>query len=97
MGVPVRLELNIQTDQQIIGGRFPLSTKYKVGFDKDGTIKALFVDGHLESGFGVDFGGALADEFLSSITSCYYVPNFTGKVRGLKTNRKKKRFFLFFF
>eukprot|EP01091_Cochliopodium_minus_P009731 TRINITY_DN245_c0_g1_i2.p1 TRINITY_DN245_c0_g1~~TRINITY_DN245_c0_g1_i2.p1 ORF type:complete len:960 (-),score=332.45 TRINITY_DN245_c0_g1_i2:1092-3647(-) len=85
-GVPVKIELSINTDQSLIGGRYPLTTNYKIGFDNDGTIKSLSTETHLESGIAIDLGDELAGEFINTITNCYYVPNYTGRVRGLKTN-----------
>ncbi|KAG8124767.1 hypothetical protein E2320_020062, partial [Naja naja] len=48
-GCPVRFILERQDDMLILGGRHPLYGKYKVGFTKDGKIKAvdllIFING----------------------------------------------------
>lgn len=47
---PVRLTLDRSLDMQTTGGRHPCYSKYKVGFDREGKIKAFQCDFCLAGG-----------------------------------------------
>uniref|UniRef100_A0A670YA53 Aldehyde oxidase 1 n=1 Tax=Pseudonaja textilis TaxID=8673 RepID=A0A670YA53_PSETE len=82
-GCPVRFILERQDDMLIVGGRHPLYGKYKVGFMKDGKIKAvdllIFIN-----------GGCTPDESEMYVVlksfNAYDIPNFRSQGWACKTN-----------
>lgn len=87
---PVKLALDMQSQNAIQGGRFSFKSEYKVGFNKNGKITALKVESMVESGFGHDFIGGVSSDFNECLTGTYHIPNFHGVVHALKTNLPQK-------
>ena len=52
--MPVRMVLDRDLDFLMSGQRHPFLTKYKVGVDKEGYIKALDVDMYCNAGYSLD-------------------------------------------
>lgn len=51
---PVRMVLDRDLDFLMSGQRHPFLTKYKVGVDKEGYIKALDIDMYCNAGYSLD-------------------------------------------
>ncbi|EAX94939.1 aldehyde oxidase and xanthine dehydrogenase, putative [Trichomonas vaginalis G3] len=83
---PVRLSLDRQIDMATIGQRHPCETKYKVGFNNDGTIQAVELDIFFDCGWSLDLSIAVTDRALFHSDSSYYIPNLRTRSHLCKTN-----------
>lgn len=73
----------------MVGGRSPIRTKYKVGFNKTGKITALKVDVQIEGGWHPDISAMLARAIEASIKK-YNVGSFDATFTIFKTNNVPK-------
>ena len=78
--------LDRDEDFMIAGWRHPFLTKYKVGFDKDGKLKALYFDMHSNAGWSMDLSFAVMNKALLDAASPYYIPHMHVKGQVCKTN-----------
>ncbi|OHT14122.1 aldehyde oxidase and xanthine dehydrogenase [Tritrichomonas foetus] len=83
---PIRIVLDRATDFEVSGGRHPMICKYKVGFDENGKIDALWADIYADCGWSVDISIAVTDRSLFHIDGAYNIPNFYTTCYLCKTN-----------
>ena len=86
MNRPVRIMLDRDEDIMISGWRHSFLTKYKVGFDKDGKLKALYFDMHSNAGWSMDLSFGVMLKANLDASAPYYIPNVDIKGRVCKTN-----------
>eukprot|EP00794_Sanderia_malayensis_P018317 gene18317-biopygen12264 len=86
VGRPVRIMLDRDEDMLISGTRHPFYASYKVGFNKDGQIKAFEVDLYNNGGWSLDVSLAVLKQGIVNCSNAYFIPNV--RVRGYccKTN-----------
>eukprot|EP00049_Salpingoeca_infusionum_P018412 m.357132 g.357132 ORF g.357132 m.357132 type:complete len:1353 (+) comp17719_c0_seq1:77-4135(+) len=84
---PVRLVIPRQLDMQMSGGRNPFYAKYKIGYTKEGIVKAVDVDLYLNGGYSADLSIAVMSRAVLHIDNSYWFENL--RVRGFScsTNR----------
>jgi xanthine dehydrogenase large subunit len=68
------------------GKRHPWYSKYEAGFDREGRIVALRIDGCSDGGWSADLSQAIRDRYLFHLDNAYYVPNLHFVARIAKTN-----------
>jgi indole-3-acetaldehyde oxidase len=73
----------------MVGGRSPIRTKYKVGFNKTGKITALKVDVRIEGGWHPDISPVLIGQIETTIKK-YNVGSFDATFTIFKTNNIPK-------
>jgi len=86
LGIPVRAQLDRRLDMATTGGRHPMLSRYKVGFNKSGKILALSVDTFADAGYTVDDTFGLLDMMQTMMDSAYFVPNYRTTAAACKTN-----------
>ncbi|KAG0560330.1 hypothetical protein KC19_10G172500 [Ceratodon purpureus] len=86
---PVRISLDRNTDMQMVGGRNPTETSYRVSFTKSGKITALKADILLESGWYADVTNFLP-LLMSGTLKKYNWGTFDVKYTICKTNNVPK-------
>uniref|UniRef100_A0A670XYN9 Aldehyde oxidase 1 n=1 Tax=Pseudonaja textilis TaxID=8673 RepID=A0A670XYN9_PSETE len=85
-GCPVRFILERQDDMLIVGGRHPLYGKYKVGFMKDGKIKAVDLLIFINGGCTPDESEMVIEYVVLKSFNAYDIPNFRSQGWACKTN-----------
>uniref|UniRef100_A0A8C6XX60 Aldehyde oxidase 1 n=1 Tax=Naja naja TaxID=35670 RepID=A0A8C6XX60_NAJNA len=85
-GCPVRFILERQDDMLILGGRHPLYGKYKVGFTKDGKIKAVDLLIFINGGCTPDESEMVIEYVVLKSFNAYDIPNFRSQGWACKTN-----------
>ncbi|AWV88040.1 xanthine dehydrogenase molybdopterin binding subunit [Bradymonas sediminis] len=83
---PVQIVLNRIDDMQMTGKRHPYSADFKLGLNKDGTIKALDFKFYQNSGAAADLSTAVLERSLFHATNIYRVPNARIYAAACKTN-----------
>jgi xanthine dehydrogenase large subunit len=83
---PVKVWLNRDQDMAQTGKRHPWWSSYEAGFDGDGRIVALKVDGVSDGGWSADLSQAIRDRYLFHLDNGYYIPNLHFRGRIAKTN-----------
>jgi len=84
---PVRIVLDRNVDMATSGQRHAFMGKYKVGFNKDGTLKALDVQLFSNAGWCQDLSIPVLHRGLFHIDNVYYIPNIRAFGRACKTNQ----------
>src|SRR5262245_47797930 len=81
-GQPARVRFNRDQDMMITGHRHPFLARFKVGFDRDGVLRALQVQLWSNGGWAQDLSQAVTDRALFHLDNCYYLPavEFRGQV-----------------
>lgn len=72
---PCAIILDRSDDLAWTGKRHPYYSKYKVGFDKDGKIKAFDVSLYANGGYYEDFTVAIMERSVLGICNSYYLEN----------------------
>ncbi|XP_074071454.1 aldehyde oxidase 4-like [Macrotis lagotis] len=85
-GHPIRFILERGDDMLITAGRHPLLTKYKVGFMKNGLIKAVDLQYYINAGCTPDESEMVLDFIVLKSENAYDIPNFRSRGRACKTN-----------
>lgn len=85
-GRPAKFRLDRDDDMIATGKRHDFATSYSVGFDDDGTIKALDVELASRCGFSADLSGAINDRAMFHSDNCYYLDAVRITSHRLKTN-----------
>ena len=75
-GLPVRLALDRETDSIMNGTRHPVTGKFKIHGDKDGTIHAFRVEFYMNIGNSWDCSYPVMELILLSSDGAYNVKNF---------------------
>lgn len=86
LGKTVRIVLTKDDDMIMTGKRNPFENEYKVGYDKNGVIKALEVNLFSDSGAYADLSTSIMERAMLHSDNSYYIENMhvTGQV--CKTN-----------
>uniref|UniRef100_A0A663MHN5 Aldehyde oxidase 1 n=1 Tax=Athene cunicularia TaxID=194338 RepID=A0A663MHN5_ATHCN len=82
----VRLILSRGDDMLITGGRHPFIGKYKVGFMKDGRIRAVDAKYYINGGCTPDESVLVAEVSLLKMDNAYKIPNLRCRAYACKTN-----------
>ncbi|XP_004628658.2 aldehyde oxidase 4 [Octodon degus] len=85
-GRPIRLVLERGEDMLITAGRHPLLGKYKVGFMKNGLIKASDVQFYINGGCTPDESQLVLEFIVLKSENAYHIPNFRCRGRACRTN-----------
>ena len=83
---PVRVRLNRDQDMILTGKRHPFLARYEVGFEPDGTLRAVRVELFANGGWSLDLSSAITDRALFHLDNAYYIPNVDFCGRAVKTN-----------
>lgn len=86
-GRPVRLRLNRTQDLTMSGKRHGFHTKWKIGFDADGRIRALDATLTADGGWSLDLSEPVVARALCHIDNTYWIPNARIAGRIAKTNK----------
>ncbi|XP_041363518.1 xanthine dehydrogenase-like [Gigantopelta aegis] len=84
---PVRCNVNLNTNMQFNGLRFPISATYKAGFDQSGKINVVEVELILNAGHTPNFASTI-HEIQSHLDSGYFIPNWHISAKIAKTDRQ---------
>ncbi|MBI3877833.1 MAG: molybdopterin-dependent oxidoreductase, partial [Verrucomicrobia bacterium] len=85
-GQPARVRFNRDQDMIITGHRHPFFTKFKVGFDKNGLLRAARVHLWSNGGWSQDLSQAVTDRALFHLDNAYYIPSVEFRGQVAKTN-----------
>lgn len=83
---PVELSLDRFEDMSWTGKRHPYLIKYKVGFDRSGTIKAYSVELNSNGGAYTDLSMAILERSMLHADNAYFIPNARIIGRACRTN-----------
>ena len=83
---PVRVRLNRDQDMALTGKRHPFHAWYEVGFERDGTLRAVRVKFFPNGGWSLDLTAAITEAALLNLVNSYYIPHVDFCGRGVKTN-----------
>jgi xanthine dehydrogenase molybdopterin binding subunit/xanthine dehydrogenase small subunit len=85
-GKPVRVRFNRDQDMALTGHRHPFLAKFKIGFDKDGLLRAAQIHLTSNGGWSQDLSQAVTDRALFHLDNCYYIPSVEFRGQVAKTN-----------
>ncbi len=85
-GRPVKVWLNRDQDMTQTGKRHPFFSRYDAGFDDNGNLLALRVEGYSDGGWSCDLSGPILDRYMFHLDNAYYIPNLHFSARVAKTN-----------
>ncbi|KAM9038260.1 aldehyde oxidase 4-like isoform 1-T2 [Sarcophilus harrisii] len=85
-GHPIRFLLERGNDMLITAGRHPLLAKYKIGFMKNGLIKAVDLQYYVNAGCTPDESELVIEFIVLKSETAYDIPNFRCRGRACKTN-----------
>ncbi|XP_007494654.1 aldehyde oxidase 4 isoform X1 [Monodelphis domestica] len=85
-GHPIRFMLERCDDMLITGGRHPILAKFKVGFMKNGKIKAVDIQYFTNAGCTADESEMVLEFIVLKSENAYDIPNFRCRGRACKTN-----------
>lgn len=83
---PVRIMLDRDEDMLFSGHRHPFLSRYTVGFDKDGRIKALEVDLYANGGCTMDISFAVVERGMFHVQNAYKIDDILVRGHVCKTN-----------
>lgn len=84
---PVKMVLDRREDMLITGKRHSAHVKYRVGFTKNGLIKAYSSTFLFDTGFSADLSRAIMERCMLHLDNCYYIPALKSDLYPCKTNR----------
>ncbi|MHC1780605.1 MAG: xanthine dehydrogenase molybdopterin binding subunit [Bacteroidales bacterium] len=84
---PVKMVMDRREDMLITGKRHSADVKYRVGFTKDGIIKAYTSRFLFDTGFSADLSRAIMERCMLHLDNCYYIPALKSDLYPCKTNR----------
>ncbi|KAH0792538.1 xanthine dehydrogenase-like [Histomonas meleagridis] len=84
---PVRMQLDREIDMLIAGGRHPMKTKYKIGFDDNGKLLALDAKVYSDCGWSFDISPAVCDRAILHLDSSYNIPVYKAESIMCKLNQ----------
>jgi len=85
-GQPVRVRFNRDQDMIITGHRHPFLARFRVGFDKDGLLRAAKIHLWSNGGWSLDLSQAITDRALFHLDNAYYIPSVEFRGQVCKTN-----------
>ncbi|XP_006812474.1 xanthine dehydrogenase/oxidase-like [Saccoglossus kowalevskii] len=82
VGKTVRLVIGRDLDMQTVGLRHPLVGRYKVGFNKDGKLRALESEIFFNAGYSYDLSMLILEVGMHQLHNAYMIPAYklTGKL-----------------
>jgi xanthine dehydrogenase large subunit len=80
-GRPARIKLVRGADMQLTGKRHPFLARYEVGFDPDGTLRALDVQLYADGGWSVDLSPPVLMRAMVHVDNAYFIPH--ARITGL--------------
>lgn len=83
---PVRCMLDRDEDILMTGTRHPFKHSYKVGFTKEGILKAFDINFYLNAGYSMDLSFSVLDRATLHILNAYRCPNMRVVGKICKTN-----------
>eukprot|EP00094_Tigriopus_californicus_P013136 TCALIF_12703-PA protein Name:"Similar to XDH Xanthine dehydrogenase/oxidase (Gallus gallus)" AED:0.07 eAED:0.07 QI:278/0.8/0.66/1/1/1/6/364/1546 len=83
---PTRVMLDRDEDMVMSGHRHPFLAKYKVGFNNDGTIKALDLDLYNNAGYTMDLSFSVMERAMFHSDNSYRIENVHIRGHVCKTN-----------
>ena len=83
---PVRVKLPRALDMQLTGKRHPFLGRYRVGFDGDGTLRALDLELTADGGWSCDLSPPVLMRAMVHVDNAYYWPAIRIVGRIAKTN-----------
>lgn len=83
---PVKIRLFRDDDMIITGKRHRFLSKYRVGFDDEGTILAADVELNSDGGCATDLSFAIMQRAMLHVDNAYYIPHLRVVGRVWKTN-----------
>ncbi len=86
LGRPTRIALTKDDDMIMTGKRNPFQNDYEVGFDSDGTIKALKVDLYSDAGAYADLSTAIMERAMLHSDNAYCIDHMKISGQVCKTN-----------
>jgi xanthine dehydrogenase large subunit len=85
-GRPVLVRLTRQQDMVTTGKRHPFLGRFQVGFERDGKLKALFLELFSDGGYSLDLSSPVLFRAMFHADNCYLLPNVDIVGRICKTN-----------
>jgi xanthine dehydrogenase large subunit len=85
-GRSARIVFGHEQDFRLTGKRHPYLHRYEVGFDPDGTIKALKGEFFSNGGFSADLSLAVMERTLLHSENAYFIPDFEVQGTVCRTN-----------
>lgn len=89
----VRFMLDRDEDMQMSGQRHAFLAKYKVGFSKEGTVKAIDLQLYHNAGNSWDLSHAIMDRAMLHSDGCYVIPNVRLQGNMCRTNQSSNTAF----
>ncbi|XP_055300085.1 xanthine dehydrogenase isoform X3 [Sitodiplosis mosellana] len=86
MNRPIRCMLDRDEDMQITGTRHPFYHKYKVSFNKDGTITGCKIKIYQNAGYSIDLSFSVLERAMFHFENAYHIPNSCVLAWSCKTN-----------
>ena len=86
LGCPVKMRLDRTDDILITGKRHPFSHDWRVGFDAQGRLSAMWSQQLVHCGHSADVSGPVADRAIFHTDNAYYLPTFQIDSHRCKTN-----------
>lgn len=83
---PVKIWLNRDQDMVQTGKRHPFFSRYEAGFDQEGRLLALRVEGFSDGGWSCDLSGPILDRYMFHLDNAYYIPALHLQARVAKTH-----------
>lgn len=83
---PVRCILDRDEDMTTTGNRHPFLGRYKIGFSKEGKVKALDLEMFCNAGNSLDLSLGVLERAVLQVDSCYKIPNLRIVAKCCKTN-----------
>jgi len=83
---PVELVLTRDEDMLVTGKRHPFKSKYRIGFDSDGKIKAFDIELLANGGAYADLSIAILERAMFHAENIYHIPNCRIRGRACRTN-----------
>jgi len=83
---PVQIKLSRDEDMLATGKRHPFKSKWRIGFDKDGILKAWDIELMSNGGAYADLSVAILERALFHAENAYHIPNCRIRGRACRTN-----------
>ncbi len=84
---PVLLVYSREVDIQATSKRHPIKSHYKIGFDKNGKLKAVEITAHMDMGAYATLSPIVMYRSLVHAAGAYDVPNVKVDIDGVYTNK----------
>src|SRR2546423_578699 len=85
-GRKVRVRFNRDQDMMITGKRHPFLAKFRVGYDREGLLRAAKIEIYSNGGWTLDLSRAVTDRALFHLDNGYYIPRAPLQRFVAKTN-----------